>query len=241
MTDFVYKYPPLLSGILVRRYKRFFCDIELDTGEKITAHCANTGPMLGVCAPGSRVWVSHHNDPKRKLAYSWQLVEVRDNQPTWVGINTGLPNRVVELGLAQYLFPALGEYERIQAEVVYGRDKKSRVDFLLTGRGICDTYLEVKNTTWAKGRVALFPDTVTERGQKHLRELMEVVRGGGRAIALFFINRGDCAEFAPGDIADPVYGKLLRDAIALGVGVLPCRFEVSPVGVRYLGLASLRV
>lgn len=241
MTDFVYKYPPLLSGVLVRRYKRFFCDIELDTGEKITAHCANTGPMLGVCAVGSRVWVSHHNDPKRKLAYSWQLVEVRDNEPTWVGINTGLPNRVVELALAQYLFPELGEYERIQAEVVYGRDKKSRVDFLLTGSGICDIYLEVKNTTWANGRVALFPDTVTERGQKHLRELMGVVRGGGRAIALFFINRGDCAEFAPGDIADPVYGKLLRDAIALGVGVLPCRFEVSPVGVRYLGLASLRV
>ncbi|MEG4345199.1 DNA/RNA nuclease SfsA [Microcoleus sp. A003_D6] len=238
MTDLIYKYPPLLPGILIKRYKRFFAEIELDSGEIITAHCPNTGPMTGVCIPGNPVLVSGSDNPKRKLAYTWELIKVCDTVPTWVGVNTGLPNRVVKLALELGLFPELGNYSLIQPEVVYGTDKKSRVDFLLTGEEKL-IFLEVKNTTWVKETLALFPDTVTERGQKHLRELIEVVRQGSRAVMLYFINRGDCTDFAPGDSADRLYGELFRQARSEGVEVLPCRFGVTPEGVRYLGLAKL--
>lgn len=238
MTDLIYKYPPLLPGILIKRYKRFFAEIELDSGEIITAHCPNTGPMTGVYIPGNPVLVSPSDNPKRKLAYTWELIKVCDTLPTWVGVNTGLPNRVVKLALELKLFPELGNYSLIQPEVVYGLDKKSRVDFWLTGEEK-PIFLEVKNTTWVKEELALFPDTVTERGQKHLRELIEVVRQGSRAVMLYFINRGDCTDFAPGDSADRLYGELFRQAMSEGVEVLPCRFDVTPEGVRYLGLAKL--
>ena len=236
--NLLYTYPTLFAGILIKRYKRFLADIELNSGEIITAHCANTGPMLGVSTPGSRVMVSKSDNPKRKLAYSWELIEVTDSEPTWVGINTALPNRIMKLALEKRLFPELGEYQEIKPEVVYGKDKKSRVDFCLTG-GEKTIYLEVKNTTWASDRLALFPDTVTQRGQKHLRELIEVVKGGDRAVCLFFINRADCYKFAPGEKADPVYAKLLWEAVNNGVEILPCRFEVTPEGVRYLGYAGI--
>ncbi|MBD3560168.1 DNA/RNA nuclease SfsA, partial [Planktothrix sp. FACHB-1355] len=134
--------------------------------------------------------------------------------------------------------PQLGNYSQIRGEVPYGLDKSSRVDFLLTGTDLeRPIYLEVKNTTWAKERLALFPDTETTRGQKHLRELMRLLPEA-RAVMLYFINRGDCTHFAPGDSADTVYGKLLREAVARGVEVLPCRFETKPDGIRYLGLAD---
>lgn len=237
-SDFIYRYPTLYPGILLKRYKRFFADIELTTGEVITAHCPNTGPMTGVCTPGSLVQVSYQDNPKRKLPYTWEMIRVEDNEPTWVGVNTLLPNRLVKLALEKRLFPSLGNYSEIRFEVLYGENKKSRVDFLLTGsdrnRSI---YLEVKNTTWTQERLALFPDTVTTRGQKHLRELMGIL-ARSRAVMLYFINRGDCTSFAPGDRADPIYGKLLREAVVLGLEVLPCRFETKPEGVRYLGLAD---
>ncbi|HYW18898.1 MAG TPA: DNA/RNA nuclease SfsA [Nodularia sp. (in: cyanobacteria)] len=241
MIDWLYNYPPLYSGILLKRYKRFFADIQLDSGEIVTAHCPNTGPMTGVSTLGSAVQLSKSDNPQRKLAYTLELIQVYDNQPTWVGVNTILPNRIVKLALAKYLFPELGDYSQIKSEVVYGQDKKSRVDFFLTGseeeRPI---YLEVKNTTWSQGTLALFPDTETTRGQKHLRELTALLPET-RAVMLYFINRGDCTEFAPGDITDAVYGKLLRSAIAQGLEVLPCRFDISPEGIRYLGLAKLKI
>ncbi|MEG4454301.1 DNA/RNA nuclease SfsA [Microcoleus sp. N9_A1] len=238
MTNLIYKYPPLLPGTLIKRYKRFFAEIELDSGEIITAHCPNTGPMTGVLIPGNPVLVSASDNPKRKLAYTWELIKVCDTVPVWVGVNTGLPNRAIKLALELRLFPELGNYSLIQPEVVYGIDKKSRVDFWLTG-GEKQIFLEVKNTTWVKDTLALFPDTVTERGQKHLRELIDVVRQGSRAVMLYFINRGDCTDFAPGDSADRLYGQLFRQAVAEGVEVLPCRFDVTPEGVRYLGLAKM--
>lgn len=246
MSDLIYHYPTLYSGILLKRYKRFFADIELDTGEVITAHCPNTGPMTGISTPGSRVQVSRSDSPTRKLPYTWEMIEVCDHKPTWVGVNTGLPNRVVKLALERYLIPELGHYCEIRFEVPYGIDKKSRIDFLLMSSDRSDTnspdrptYVEVKSTTWSQGQeLVRFPDTVTTRGQKHLKELMALLPEA-RAVMLYFINRGDCTTFAPGDSTDPVYGQLLRQAIALGVEVLPCRFEISPEGVRYLGLADL--
>lgn len=235
----IYCYPPLEPGILLKRYKRFFADIQLASGETIIAHCPNTGPMTGISTPGSLVQVSTSNNPKRKLAYTWEMIQVNDNQPTWVGVNTALPNRVIKLALEQRLIPELANrYSTIRPEVVYGMNRKSRVDFLLTTEEAPPIYLEVKSTTWAQGKVALFPDTVTQRGQKHLQELQQLLPQA-KAVMLYFINRGDCDRFAPGDKADPVYGKLLREAIVRGVEVLPCRFEVTPQGICYLGLAEL--
>lgn len=239
MTDRIYTYPTLEAGILLKRYKRFLADIRLTSGETIVAHCPNTGPMTGVCAVGSSVWVSRSDNPKRKLSYTWEMIQVIENTPTWVGINTNLPNRVVKLALERQLIPELGNtYRDIRPEVAYGAGKKSRIDFLLSeATATQPLYLEVKNTTLAEGKVALFPDTVTVRGQKHLRELMALVPQA-RAVMLYFINRGDCTYFAPGDSTDPVYGELLREAVAKGVEVLPCRFDVTPEGIRYLGLAE---
>lgn len=241
MTDLLYRYPELYSGMLLKRYKRFFADIELASGEVVTAHCPNTGPMTGVSKVGSPVQISHSDNPKRKLAYTLELIQVNENNPTWVGVNTALPNRVVKLALEAHLFPELNEYTQIKGEVVYGKDQKSRVDFYLTGNDQQrPIYLEVKNTTWSQGNLALFPDTETTRGQKHLQELMDVLPQN-RAVMLYFINRGDCSEFAPGDSTDPVYGKLLRQAITKGLEVLPCRFDISPAGISYLGLATPKI
>lgn len=240
MTDFLYVYPELVAGILRQRYKRFFADVELASGEIVTAHCPNTGPMTGVCTLGAPVYLSRSDNPQRKLAYTWEMIQV---DQTWVGVNTALPNRVIKGALEQQLIPELaGQYSLVKAEVPYGCDRKSRIDFLLTDDNSGKTlYLEVKNTTYrqadCQAAIALFPDTITTRGQKHLRELTALIPEA-EAIMLYFINRQDCTHFAPGDKMDATYGQLLRAAVAQGVRVLPCRFEVSPQGIRYLGLAT---
>ncbi|HAC64685.1 MAG TPA: DNA/RNA nuclease SfsA [Cyanothece sp. UBA12306] len=234
--NLIYPYPPLIPGILRRRYKRFLADIELESGEIITAHCANTGPMIGVCNVGSLVYISRSNNPQRKLAYTWEMIQVNN---TWVGVNTSLPNRVIKYALEQKWFPELSDqYTQVRSEVPYGKQKKSRIDFLLTqDGGEYPIYLEVKNTTLSQEKTALFPDTVTSRGQKHLRELMALLPEA-KAIMLYFINRGDCHFFAPGDEFDPTYGQLLREAVKQGVKILPCRFEVTPERLLYLGVAQ---
>jgi sugar fermentation stimulation protein A len=230
----LYTYPQLYSGVLIKRYKRFFADIELETGELITAHCPNTGPMTGVCQIGATVQVSFHDNPKRKLAYTWEMIQIGG---VWIGINTALPNKLIKIALEQRLFPELGTYQIIRSEVVYGQDNRSRIDFLLMD-GEQKIYLEVKNTTWSIEDVAVFPDTETTRGQKHLWELIDVMPSS-RAVMLYLINRGDKTKFAPGDTTDPLYGQLLRTAVTKGLEVLPCRFDVSPEGVNYLGMAEL--
>jgi sugar fermentation stimulation protein A len=235
--DLLFSYPPLIIGTLVRRYKRFFADIQLASGEVITAHCPNTGPMTGVCTVGSLVGVSRSDNPKRKLAYTWEMIQIND---IWVGINTGLPNKVIKLALEQGKIPELrGNYSQIRAEVPYGRENKSRIDVLLVDADLpVRIYLEIKNTTLAENNIALFPDTTTTRGQKHLRELMDLLPDA-RPIMLYFINREDCLYFSPGDAYDPTYGQLLREAVEKGVQVLPCRFAISTQGIRYLGLAEM--
>ena len=231
----IYQYPPLLQGRLIKRYKRFLADIELDTGEIITAHCPNTGPMTGVAVADGIVQVSKSDNPKRKLPYTWEMIRLGG---TWVGTNTAIPNRVIKLALQQKLLPELiASYSQVRSEVPYGRDKKSRVDFLLTGDTQPDIYVEVKSVTLSRGSLALFPDTVTTRGQKHLQELADLV-SNTKAVMLFFINRADCDRFAPSDTCDPKYGELLREAVVKGVKVLPYRFEITPQGISCLGLAD---
>ncbi|MDJ0533485.1 MAG: DNA/RNA nuclease SfsA [Xenococcaceae cyanobacterium MO_207.B15] len=233
---YIYQYPPLIPGKLIKRYKRFLADIELETGEIITAHCANTGPMIGVADAGSLVRVSKSDNKKRKLPYTWEMIQI---ETTWVGVNTGLPNKVIKTALEQNLLPQLAsQYSEVKREVPYGKGKKSRIDFLLTGEDSQPPiYVEVKSVTLAQDNIALFPDTVTTRGQKHLRELMALLPDA-KPVMLYFINRGDCTSFAPADNYDPSYGDLLRQAVATSVEVLPLRFEITPEGICYLGEAE---
>lgn len=233
MNTVLHRYPALIRGVLLKRYKRFFADVELVSGEVVTAHCPNTGPMTDISTPGHTVYLSRSENPRRTLAYTWELIET---DGVYVGVNTALPNRIIGRGLEEWAFRELGVYSRICREVPYGTEA-SRIDFWLDGDP--PMYLEVKNTTWTQvtpeGRRALFPDTVTTRGQKHLRELTRIAEGGERAAILYFINRSDCNSFSPGDSRDPAYGQLLREAVARGLLVLPYCFEATPFQVNYLG------
>jgi sugar fermentation stimulation protein A len=236
---------PLVEGVLIRRYKRFLADVELDNGSEVTAHCPNTGPMTGVLHPGGRVRLRHDPSPTRKLAWTWEQAQCpgADGQPLWVGVNTGLPNKLVRATVeAGLLAPWLGPIGAIKAEVPYGEGRRSRIDLLLTPAPEAadqrPIYVEVKNTTWSDGDLALFPDTVTERGQKHLRELMALLPEA-RAVLLPCLSRCDVQRFAPGDAADPTYGELFRQALAAGVEVLPCRYSFDAEGVHWLGLAEV--
>jgi sugar fermentation stimulation protein A len=234
-----------VEGVLLKRYKRFLADVELADGQVVTVHCANTGPMTGVLHPGGRVRLRHAPSPTRKLAWSWEQAETTgaDGAPVWVGINTALPNRLVRATIeAGCLEPWLGPIAAIRAEVPYGEGRRSRIDLLLTpAEGAADPrpiYLEVKNTTWSQGDLALFPDTVTERGQKHLLELSALLPEA-RAVLVPCLSRGDVRRFAPGDAADPRYGELFRQAVDTGVEVLPCVFEFSADAVHWLGMAAV--
>jgi sugar fermentation stimulation protein A len=235
----------LQEGVLLKRYKRFLADVQLDSGEEVTAHCPNTGPMTGVLLPGGRVRLRHDPSPARKLAWTWEQAAVPgvDGQVVWVGVNTALPNRLLRATIeAGCLEPWLGPISTIRAEVPYGEGRRSRIDLLLTpAPEAADQrliYLEVKNTTWSEGDLAMFPDTVTERGQKHLEELMALLPQT-RAVLLPCLSRADVTRFAPGDRADPRYGQLFRQALSAGVEVLPCRFRFSADAVHWLGLAAV--
>ncbi len=236
---------PLVEGVLRKRYKRFLADVELDDGRTVTAHCPNTGPMTGVLLPGGRVRLRHDPSPSRKLAWTWEQAEVQAHGggAVWVGVNTALPNHLVRATIeAGCLEPWLGPIDGIRAEVPYGEGRRSRIDLLLTPSAEAadprSIYLEVKNTTWSDGDLALFPDTVTERGQKHLQELTALLPGT-RAVLVPCLSRSDVTRFAPGDRADPRYGELFRAALKAGVEVLPCRYRFDGDAIRFLGVASV--
>jgi sugar fermentation stimulation protein A len=221
------KLPPLITGKLIKRYKRFLADIELADGSLITAHCPNSGSMLGCNLPGSPVLLSTSPNQNRKLPHTWELLQVGSY---WVGLNTMLPNRLAEEAILNGIILELQGYEQLRREVPYGSER-SRIDLLLEGeQGRC--YVEVKNVTLVQEGMALFPDAVTTRGQKHLRELMEVVRNGDRGVILFTVQRGDGNAVAPADRIDPEYGRLLREAVAQGVEALAYRAVVTPEEIR---------
>jgi sugar fermentation stimulation protein A len=220
---------PLITGTLIARYKRFFADVRLDNGDVVTAHCPNTGSMLGCKEAGSRVWISPADNPERKLRYTWELVEARPN--VLVGIHTGRSNALVQEAIVARRVGELAEYGELRREVKFGRES-SRIDLLLQGQGLPDCYVEVKNVTAAvSDGIALFPDAVSERGSKHLRELMHVVATGQRAVIFFCVQRGDVNEVRPADEIDPQYGRTLREAMAAGVIALAYRADVSPEGI----------
>ncbi|WP_320668338.1 DNA/RNA nuclease SfsA [Prochlorococcus sp. MIT 1307] len=223
-------FPSLEEGILLKRYKRFLADVELKGGQIVTAHCANTGPMKGILHPGGRIRVRYSPSPSRKLDWSWEQAEVPDEEggSCWVGVNTSLPNKLVRLVIESgYLIEELGQVSEIRQEVPYGFERRSRIDLFIKPKAesadLRPIYLEVKNTTWKEGKIARFPDTVTVRGQKHLKELIGVLPEA-RSVLVPCLSRNDVDFFAPGDSADPTYGKLFRMAVLEGVEVIPCCF-----------------
>ena len=219
----------LIPGILIKRYKRFLADIELDSGRVITAHTPNTGSMLGCCEPGSRVWLSDSGNPDRKYPLSWELVETAPG--ILVGINTGLPNKLVEEGIRNGMIRELQGYAGIRREVRYGAEN-SRIDLLLEDAAKPACFVEVKNVTLARDGTGYFPDAVSVRGSKHLRELAEVVAAGKRGIILFCVQRKDVSEVRPADTIDRTYGSTLRQVIDSGVEALAWRAAVTPEEIR---------
>ncbi|MDC0033513.1 DNA/RNA nuclease SfsA [Alphaproteobacteria bacterium] len=214
---------PLLRGTLLTRYKRFLADVTLETGEKVTAHVANTGSMTGLNYAGMEVWLSIADNPKRKLKYSWELV--RDGEGL-VGINTMHPNKLVVEAINSSTISELTGYSGLRREVRYG--KNSRIDILLTGHDRPDCYIEVKNVTLKRGNKAEFPDAVTTRGTKHLGELSEMVRAGSRAVMVYLVQREDCAIFSIAADIDPVYADALAKALRQGVEVICYACRLTP-------------
>lgn len=220
-------WPELIAGRLIRRYKRFLADVRLESGKTVTAHCPNSGSMRACCQPGRRVYLSLHDNPKRKLPYTWELIRM----PTsLVGVNTQVPNRLAALAIASGDVAELNGYDTIRREVRAGRN--SRIDILLESPDRRSCFVEVKNCTLVKEGLATFPDAVTLRGQKHLTELQDLVAAGFRCAMFFLVQRMDARFFAPADHIDPVYGKQLRQAFLNGVEILVYDVRIDLEGIR---------
>ncbi|HMA82443.1 MAG TPA: DNA/RNA nuclease SfsA [Candidatus Binatia bacterium] len=212
----------LIRGTLVQRYKRFLADVRLADDRIITAHCTNTGSMLGCKEPGSPVFLSLSDNPKRKLAYTWEMIQIHRS---WVGINTMHPNRLVAEAIKTGVISELRGYATVRREVKVSAH--SRLDLCLEGSpGRC--YVEVKNVTASLDRAAAFPDAISERATKHLKELMRLKRQGYRAAVVFVVQRVDCDYFRPADEIDAEYGRWLRRAVKTGVEALPYQARVGP-------------
>ncbi len=224
---------PLIPGTLVQRYKRFLADVRLDTGEAVTATCPNTGSMLGLTAPGSKVWLSESDSPTRKYKHTWELIEADGGKgPRLVGINTNHPNALVAEAITSGLIGTLGGYGSLRREVKYGVN--SRIDILLEqGADPRPCYVEVKNVHLSRTPgLAEFPDSKTERGAKHLAELSNMVSSGCRAVMVYLIQRGDADRFALAGDIDPAYRSAYALAQKAGVEMLAFRCDITPDGIR---------
>ena len=217
----------MIEGRLLRRYQRFLAEVALPNGQSVTAHCPNTGSMLGCAEPGSRVWLSDSGSATRKYPLTWELVETGGGL---VGLNTNLSNRLVREAIENGIITELQGYPAMRSEVRFGAEN-SRVDLLLEGNGPA-CWVEVKNVTLAEGGVARFPDAVTARGTKHLRELAAMAEAGHRAVLCFCVQRDDVQEVRPADHIDPLYGCTLREALARGMEAIAYRAEISPEGIE---------
>jgi sugar fermentation stimulation protein A len=218
-------HPPLLPGTLVRRYKRFFADVLLDSGQEVVSHCVNPGSMLGCFNPGWRCWVTPRTEPHLKLKYTLELIKVPD---ALVGVNTALPNALVEEALRGNQVPAVPVRGELRREFRW--NEATRFDFQLTGDGP-ETLLEVKNVTLAEGGTGYFPDSVSTRALKHLDELALAKESGRRAVLLFWVNRSDCLRVRPAEWIDPDYARGLRRAAVAGVEILGVAAKVSTTGI----------
>lgn len=223
--------PPLMQGTLIKRYKRFLADITLPDGSELTLHCPNTGSMKNCAEPGSTVWFSDSGNPKRKYRHTWEIVSVGAGEQALAGINTGRANALVKEAIEAGAIPDLNGYTNIRSEVKYG-EENSRIDLLLESpEQLC--YVEIKNLTLGEGNIGYFPDAVTERGRKHLRELEAMVQQGHRAVLLFCVQHTGVTVARPADHIDPKYGEALRHAHGNGVEVMAwqCAMNASEIRV----------
>ncbi len=221
------QFPPLVTGRLLRRYKRFLADVELDSGEQVTAHCPNTGAMTGCAEPGSRVWLSVSDSSTRKYPHTWELVETATGLAC---VHSASANRVVQEGFAEGLIPGFQSYPDIRREVNYGGN--SRADLLLQGPG-ARVFVEVKSVTLCEsGGQGLFPDAVSDRGRKHIRELQQVLDPATRAILLFCVFHAGVRRVSAAGNIDPRYRDALAEAMAAGLEVMAWDTEISPAGIR---------
>ena len=217
---------PTHEGKILKRYKRFFADIELESGEIVTAHTPNTGSMKTCWEPGWKAFITHNDNPKRKLKYT---LEMTHNGQSWIGVNTSRPNHIAKEAIESGVVKELQGYQSIKPEFKVGN---SRIDLLLYNGELKSPekscFVEVKNVTLkGEGTLALFPDGVTERGQKHLKELMDLVDKGHQAAMLFIVQREDVDSFSPAHEIDPEYAKLLIQAKDKGVMILAYRCALS--------------
>jgi len=219
--------PKLESGVLLKRYKRFLADIMLANGQEITIHCPNTGSMKNCLFPGEPVWFSTSDNPKRKYAHTWELMQT--DQQHLIGINTGRANALAEEAINRQVITELLGYDHLKREVNYGSEN-SRIDILLTSQNRPECYIEVKSCTLLEGQEGYFPDAVTTRGQKHLRELSHMVALGHRAVLLFVVQHSGITSVKPARHIDPQYADLLEQAVSNGVEVLAYQTELSPQG-----------
>jgi sugar fermentation stimulation protein A len=205
----------LVPARLIRRYKRFLADCTLEAcGTEVTAHCANPGSMMGLAEPGTRIWLEPNDDPRKKLKFGWRLVDHENGHFT--GVDTSLPNRALKAAFIARAVPDFAAYTLVRPEVRYGEN--SRIDFLLSGDGLPDAYVEVKSVTLMRTpRTAEFPDSVTARGTKHLGELASVAMAGHRAIMLYLVQRTDCTGFTLASDIDPAYAAAFHAARTAGV------------------------
>ncbi|MBE9554180.1 MAG: DNA/RNA nuclease SfsA [Proteobacteria bacterium] len=227
------KFPsPLIRGTLLRRYKRFLSDIELESGEEIVAHCANPGSMMGLAEPGSEVWLSPNTNPKAKLDWRWELV--RTAKGHLVCINTAHPNRIGEEAIGAGAIPELAGYGSLRREVKYGQN--SRIDILLEDEARPPCYVEIKSVTLRRAdaahpTAAEFPDAVTKRGAKHLMELADMADSGARAVMLYLAQRNDCDHFRLAADIDPTYAAAMTEARARGVEALCYACDITQEGI----------
>ncbi len=226
---------PLVSGTLIQRYKRFLVDVRLDDGSIITGACANTGSMIGLKEPGMRVWLSTSNNPARKYRYTWEMVETDLGRgPVLVGINTQHPNKLVEEGIRAGQLAAVAGYPDLKREQKYGRN--SRIDILLSDAAKGLAYVEVKNVHLSRtAGLAEFPDSVTERGIKHLAELTDMVRDGHKAVMVFLVQRADVERLSFARDIDPRYGQAFDLAVKGGVEAVALRCTLSTTQIMVDG------
>lgn len=220
-------WPDLIPGTLIKRYKRFLADVKLNDGTVVTAHCPNTGSMKGCSEPGRPVYLSYHDNPKRKLKYTWELIEMPNSL---VGVNTLVPNRLVFESVKAGVVPELAGYEVVEREVKVS--DHTRLDLALTGDNKPRCYGEIKNCTLVDDGMASFPDAVTTRGLKHITELETLVDSGCRGVMFYFIQRMDARVFKPADHIDPAYGKGLRRAVRGGVEILAYDVSINLKGIK---------
>ncbi|WP_192459200.1 DNA/RNA nuclease SfsA [Musicola keenii] len=221
--------PRLQAATLIKRYKRFLADVITPAGDTLTLHCPNTGAMTGCATPGDTVWYSTSDNPKRKYPHTWELTETA--QGDWICVNTLRANVLVQEMLRARLIPTLADYTELRTEVRYG-EENSRIDVLLQAPGRIDCYIEVKSVTLLQHGCGYFPDAVTLRGQKHLRELQQVVIQGKRAVLLFAVLHSGIRSVAPAQYIDRHYAELLLQSQQRGVEILCYGTHLSPDGIN---------